>query len=75
MKTKHAGERKRTVTVIVGPETLVLLDKVHVGLEKRIPGERWSYTDLVGMALNFGLADLRRKLVSEDGPDSEDHFA
>lgn len=75
MKTKHAGERKRTVTVIVGPETICLLDKVQEALEERIPGARWSYTEIVGMAVNFGLADLRRKLVSEDGPDSEDHYS
>ena len=75
MKTKHGGGRKRTVTVIVGPETLCLLDKIHVGLEGRVPGESWSYTELVGMALNLGLADLRRKLVTADGPDSEDHYS
>ena len=75
MKTKHGGARKRTVTVIIGPDTLVLLDKVHVALEKRIPGERWSYTELVGMALNYGLVDMRRRLVSSDGPAFEDHYS
>jgi len=55
IKTK-AGERKRTVTVVIGPRTAEILDKVAAEHATRNPGWAVTWTDIAGVSLDLGLS-------------------
>jgi hypothetical protein len=48
MKTKKAGERKRTVTVTVGPQTWAMLTEVAAKINEAGIYGRVTPTDVVG---------------------------
>ena len=51
MKTKaEKADRKRTVTLVFGPETeAAMLDYCRV-MEGQFPGQSWTLTDVLGVA-------------------------
>lgn len=61
IKTK-AGERKRTVTVTLGPKTEAALRRWGSNMEASNPGQRWTLTDLVGVMLR---ANMRGRIASK----------
>lgn len=68
MKTKNAGERKRTVTIVVGPATIELMDRLNAILAERLPWTSGqSLTGLAGAALNACLSEWRAAELN-DGP-------
>ena len=71
MSTTNAGERKRTVTVVIGPKTEAALLLWGRELTESTPVASWSLTDLVGVMLrgnmrvriDNGLIDLPKTWV------------
>jgi len=60
MKTKIAGERKRTVTVTVGPMSEKLAADIHERM-RVTPGYRGvTLTDLAGVGLGLAIVEWAR---------------
>jgi hypothetical protein len=55
MNKKQAGERKRTVTVTLGPKTEKLLEDYRAKLASGPTGMDWTLTDVVAMLLRRGI--------------------
>lgn len=55
MKKTNAGERKRTVTLVIGTATGEILDGLVAGFEARNPGCTCTWTDICGTHLDNGL--------------------
>lgn len=55
MRKKNAGERKRTVTIVIGPETAALLDCLarRIGSAPNPLDATWS--DVIGGIVSSGL--------------------
>jgi hypothetical protein len=67
-------ERKKTVTLVLGPETLALLDRLDANLNRSGPCGGRSVTDLVGVILNSGLASWRTRYLKESECLTWSHF-
>lgn len=52
MKTSNAGERKRTVTIVVGPLTVKLMERVQKAIHAKIPAYEGAPVTYIGMALD-----------------------
>jgi hypothetical protein len=59
MTTKNADGRKRTVTVVLGPETVAMMRDMLVVAQERAPWAVHSLTGLTGACLDSSLRDLR----------------
>jgi hypothetical protein len=66
-------ERKKTVTLVVGPKTEAALLKYCARMEKEFPGQLWTMTDVLGVAFRrwvyesievTGVIDLPKTWVS-----------
>ena len=57
MSNKKAGERKRTVTVTLGPETMLIVEKIRDRIGKSKPGMQLEMTTLCSVALYCGLVE------------------
>jgi hypothetical protein len=57
MKKKTAGERKRTVTVTLGPRTLELLEALLAEMEKPNPGMSFDLTTAARVVMATGMAE------------------
>ena len=55
MKTSKAGERKRTVTIVIGPLTETLMENVMYASRKKTPSYEGVLTSYIGMALDAAL--------------------
>lgn len=55
MRKQNVGERKRTVTLTIGPKTEKLLVDYLNSLIRRSGGIQWTLTDLVAMLLRRGI--------------------
>ena len=56
MKNKSAGERKRTVTVTLGPLTMAIIVKLQAAMGDKRTGMPFTPTDVVTSAVWRGLA-------------------
>lgn len=65
MTKTNAGELKRTVTVVVGPRTVELMEELNTCLATMTGQEKQSLTDLAGAALNLALTAWRRAFLKE----------
>jgi len=55
MKKQKAGERKRTVTITIGPQTAKLLDDIALKHGEGCLEFTPTWTDMCGVALDHGL--------------------
>ena len=53
MSTTNAGERKRTVTIVIGPMTEAALLRWGLDLSANTPTPDWSLTDMVNVLLRI----------------------
>jgi hypothetical protein len=60
--SRKAGERKRTVTVVIGPRTEAQVAVVLAKWLMACPGVHNSLTDVAGAAFDLGLVQLLRTL-------------
>ena len=58
MSKTIGGDRKRTVTIVIGPKTGRVLDAVIAFNAQQCPGFRCSWTDVAGVAFDYGLGQL-----------------
>jgi len=58
MKKENAGERKRTVTLTVGPGAEQLVELLIAKFEDRIPGIGLTATGILSIAAGEGLKKL-----------------
>jgi hypothetical protein len=58
MKKQKAGERKRTVTITIGPETAKLLDDIALKQAEHPLEFRPNRTQICGVALDHGLESM-----------------
>ena len=65
MNKKTAGERKRTVTVTIGPNTWELLEGYMMALSKATDSRPWNMTDIVTLLLRRGISS--HPVLSPDG--------
>lgn len=72
-KTK-AGERKRTVTVVVGPETVELLKEIGKAWAVRCQCPMGELTTVVGVALDHEIQRRQKWLGLPVNSDSATHF-
>jgi len=70
----QAGERKRTVTVIVGPFTVSLMEDLNKHLAGMTGQQVQSFTDLAGACLNHSLNEWRRVYLDEGLKADVNHF-
>lgn len=61
MKKKSSIERKKTVTITLGPRTLELLELLHSNYTKRNPSVPIELTVLASAALCEGMMDMLRR--------------
>jgi hypothetical protein len=54
----QAGERKRTVTVVIGPQTAFIIDEIIAAHSRQCAGFTVTRTDIAGVSLDFGLSSL-----------------
>jgi hypothetical protein len=59
MNETKAGERKRTVTVVVGPLTVRLMERLNARMTELVGCEDQGLTGLTGAALNECLSSWR----------------
>lgn len=68
MKNKKAGERKRTVTITMGPKTEKILEALKAKLLEGTPGLPWTDTQVVTVCFWRGLqAQIEAYKVKLDG--------
>ncbi len=69
MSKKQAGERKRTVTITLGPETWLIVQKLQDRIGKDKPGMRLEITTICSVALLLGLGEYNAMydIVPVDG--------
>lgn len=58
MSKKHAGERKRTVTITIGPKTAAIMDLVIRQHAEVSLGLCVTWTDVAGVCFDTGLEKL-----------------
>ena len=58
MSKTIGGDRKRTVTIVIGPKTGGLLDAIIAWNAQQCAGFTCSWTDVVGVACDYGLGQL-----------------
>jgi hypothetical protein len=71
MSKINAGERKRTVTIVLGPKTELALLQWGKDMEEQFEGSVWTLTDLLGVMLrkemreriDLGLIELPKEWV------------
>lgn len=60
--------RKPTVTVVVGPQTVLEIGLLIASHERRNPmAQPWSVSDVVGVAVNLGLTQMGYVTLGEGG--------
>jgi hypothetical protein len=74
MNKKTAGERKRTVTVTVGPNTVALMEELNMVLWSQSGTQQQSLTDLAGACLNQSLTVWRKALLKVEFPTPVSHW-
>ena len=75
MNKEHAGERKRTVTVVVGTATVELMERLNNRLAEVWPaGQRQGLVGLAGAALDFALATWRQENLGEGKGEHWNHY-
>jgi hypothetical protein len=74
MTKNTAGERKRTVTVVLGPKTEALMNLLVVHYVASMPGYEQTITRMTGAALNEALTSWRKDLLGYTGEDRINHF-
>lgn len=75
MTGQNAGERKRTVTVVVGPKTEDLMNRLNAVLGERVPWkETQQLTGLAGAALNHALTEWAKLEWPEETTLPVSHF-
>lgn len=52
MNKTNAGERKRTVTIVVGPQTVKLMDAVRKAIRAKIRAYEGAPVTYIGIALD-----------------------
>lgn len=55
MRKKNAGERKRTVTIVIGPETAALLDCLARRMGSAPTPVDLNWSDVIGGIVSSGL--------------------
>jgi hypothetical protein len=65
MSKTQAGERTRTVTVVVGPNTVKVMEDVNRHVADMTGQQLQTLTDLAGACLNRALTLWRRELLNE----------
>lgn len=68
------GDRKRTVTVVVGPATASTMEALNKHLAGMTGQQTQSLTDLVGACLNRALTDWRREFLNEGLKAEVNHY-
>ena len=58
MSKNNGGDRKRTVTIVIGPATARLLDAIIAWNAQQCAGFTSTWTDVVGVACDYGLSQL-----------------
>ena len=72
---EHAGERKRTVTVVVGTATVELMERLNTRLAEASPAaQRQGLAGLAGAALDFALATWRQQNLGEGTGERWNHY-
>ena len=59
MNKTQASERKRTVSITLGPKTEKLLEDYRAQLQAGPTGMVWTMTDVVAMLLRRGITEHR----------------
>jgi len=63
-------DRKRTVTLVVGPKTEAALLKYCARMEKDFPGQLWTLTDVLGVAFRCWMREAIHTTGTIDLPKS-----
>jgi len=66
MNKKQAGERKRTVTLTLGPKTLAMLEAYRGVLGSGDPPMTWTLTDVVAALLRKGICGTPDLMEASD---------
>lgn len=75
MKSKTAGERKRTVTVVVGPKTVELMERLNNAIGGLVPGaQRQGAVGLAGACIDVALKQLQKEWLPEDKTGHWSHY-
>lgn len=61
MLKRKAGERKRTVTVVIGTDTETVLNAIAAVLGAERPGIHWRMTDVVGACVYRGMLVMAKE--------------
>jgi hypothetical protein len=67
MTNKKAGERKRTVTITLGPKTEGMLEAYRISLMDGAAGMSWTLTDVVSVLLRTGILHNSWLQTQSDG--------
>jgi len=74
MKNKPEA-RKQTVTIVLGPSTVSLMNDLNAYLKTQSPMQPGqSLTDLAGACVNECLTEWRRKFLNEGMKTTVNHF-
>jgi len=74
MNKKQAGERKRTVTVVVGPKTLKLCEAVERAWCEKMGFPSGGLTVLAGVGLDMALQHRQKLLGLPVASEAHTHF-
>ena len=74
MTEKQAGERKRTVTVVVGPKTFARWEAVENGWLQKMGAPSGGLTSLAGCGLDHELQRREKMLGLPVGSSADSHF-
>jgi len=74
MSKKQAGERKRTVTVVIGPETFARWVVVEAAWVEKMGAPSGGLTSLAGCGVDNELQRREQMLGCPVGSDAASHF-
>ena len=74
MSKKQAGERKRTVTVVIGPKTLARWDVIEAAWVEKMGAPSGGLTTLAGCGLDIELQRREKMLGLNVAREAASHY-